>query len=300
MHEIRYFLAACETLNFHRAADRVHVGQPALTRAIQKLEAELGGFLFKREKAHVYLTDFGELMRGQLEDVLKRTEAAKRSARTFLSLEEKSLTLGVMCTIGPMRFIDFLNDFHGHHPGITVHVVDGAAAHLLDLLRDGRLDLALVARPEPFDADMRVEAIYAERFGLACAAGHSLAARSTIELADVRGEAYLERINCEYSGHIDELCRARGIEIWSAYRSEREDWILAMVAAGMGVCFIAEFSASLPGLCHRPVADPEIVRHVSLVSLACRPQSAAAKAFSQEARNHDWRRMTAKPSPAPL
>ena len=63
MHEIRYFLAACQTLNFHRASDLVHVGQPALTRAIQKLEAELGGPLFHRDKGHVQLTEFGSLTR---------------------------------------------------------------------------------------------------------------------------------------------------------------------------------------------------------------------------------------------
>jgi DNA-binding transcriptional LysR family regulator len=189
-----------------------------------------------------------------------------------------------------MRFVGFLNDFRERHPGIAVHVVDGAAGRLLDLLREGRLDIALLAQPDPFEESMRVEAIYSERFGLACASGHALAARSTVQLTDVRGEPYLERVNCEYGNHIDELCRAEGIEIRSTYRSEREDWILAMVAAGMGVCFIAEFSASLPGLCHRPVVDPEIVRHVSLVSISSRPQSAAVNAFSQAARNYDWRR----------
>ncbi len=61
MHEIRYFLAACQTLNFHRASEDVHVTQPALTRAVQKLEAELGGHLFHRERGHVQLTDFGRL-----------------------------------------------------------------------------------------------------------------------------------------------------------------------------------------------------------------------------------------------
>ena len=77
MHEIRYFLAASRTLNFHRAAEAVHVTQPALTRAIQKLEAELGGLLFHRERNHVRLTDFGCLMRSHLEEILQRSEVAK-------------------------------------------------------------------------------------------------------------------------------------------------------------------------------------------------------------------------------
>ena len=100
MHEIRYFLAACQTLNFHRAAELVHVGQPALTRAIQKLEAELGGPLFHRDKGHVQLSDFGSLMRIHLDEVFNRSESVKRAAKSFLSLEDASLTLGVCAPSG--------------------------------------------------------------------------------------------------------------------------------------------------------------------------------------------------------
>jgi LysR family hydrogen peroxide-inducible transcriptional activator len=289
MHEIRYFLAACQTLNFHRAAELVHVGQPALTRAIQKLEGDLGGYLFHREKGHVQLTDFGCLMRTHLEDVFKRSESAKRTAKNFLTLEQAPLTLGVMCTIGPLRFIGFLNAFRDLHPGVEVTVIEGAANHLADLLLDGKLDVALIARPEPFDRKLKAEPVYTERFGLAFSTGHPFELRNTLHLSDVHGQPYLDRINCEYSNHIDELCRNLGIEIESAYRSEREDWILAMVAAGMGVCFMAEFSASQPGVCHRPVVDPEIVREVSLVTVAGRSHSPAIDAFADAVRDYDWK-----------
>lgn len=288
MHEIRYFLAACQTLNFHRAAELVHVGQPALTRAIQKLEGDLGGYLFRREKGHVQLTDFGCLMRTHLEDVFKRSESAKRSAKSFLTLEQAPLTLGVMCTIGPMRFVGFLNAFRDLHPGIEVTVIEGAANHLAELLLDGKLDVALVARPEPFDRRLKTEPVYTERFGLAFSTGHPFEQRNTLHLSDVRGQAYLDRINCEYGNHIDELCRGLGIEIESAYRSEREDWILAMVAAGMGVCFMAEFSARQPGVCHRPVVDPEIVREVSFATVEGRSHSPAINAFANALRTYDW------------
>lgn len=288
MHEIRYFLAACQTLNFHRAAELVHIGQPALTRAIQKLEGDLGGYLFRREKGHVQLTDFGCLMRTHLEDVFKRSESAKRSAKSFLTLEQAPLTLGVMCTIGPMRFVGFLNAFRDLHPGIEVTVIEGAANHLAELLLDGKLDVALVARPEPFDRRLKTEPVYTERFGLAFSTGHPFEQRNTLHLSDVRGQAYLDRINCEYGNHIDELCRGLGIEIESAYRSEREDWILAMVAAGMGVCFMAEFSARQPGVCHRPVVDPEIVREVSFATVEGRSHSPAINAFANALRTYDW------------
>lgn len=288
MHEIRYFLAACQTLNFHRAAEHVHVGQPALTRAIQKLETELGGNLFHREKGHVQLTDFGGLMRTRLEEVLRSSETAKRAAKNFLSLEAATLTLGVMCTIGPLRFIGFMRAFRARHPGIEITMIEGRADRLVALLIEGDLDIAILARPEPFDDGLKAEPLFRERFGLAFSAGHAFERCNTIQLDDIRGETRLERSNCEYADYIGALFMNLGVETQSVFRSEREDWILAMVAAGMGVCFMAEFSAGQTGVCHRPIADPEIIREVSIVSVADRPPSPATAAFMKVAREYVW------------
>src|SRR4029453_10951985 len=101
MHQIRYFLAVCNTLNSTRAAEQCHVTQPALTRAIQKLEEELGGLLFRRERHLTHLTDLGLLMKPHFGQVLSETDAARSTASSFLKLERATLKLGVMCTIGP-------------------------------------------------------------------------------------------------------------------------------------------------------------------------------------------------------
>ena len=198
MHEIKYFLAACRTLNFHRAAELSHVSQPALTRAVQKLEAELGGHLFHRERNQIRVTDFGRLMRSHLEQVLRETDTAKVAARSFLKLEAAPLALGVMCTIGPLRFVGFLNDFREQHPGIEVSVIENVPGRLSELLLGGTLDIALMAQPSPFDARLSVAPIFCERFGLAFPVGHRFEQRNTLHVTDVRGENYLSRINCEY------------------------------------------------------------------------------------------------------
>ncbi len=193
-----------------------------------------------------------------------------------------------MCTIGPLRFVGFLNAFHKNYPGIAVTVIEGVPGRLTELLVEGNLDVALMAQPQPFDRRLNAELIYAERFGIAFCTGHSLERRNTLHLSDVEGEPYLDRINCEFANHFDELCEARGIKIQVAYRSEREDWIMAMVAAGIGVCFAPEFSAMLPGICHRPIADPEVVRQVSLVFVKGRNLSPALSTFTRAVRNYDW------------
>ena len=76
MHQIRYFLAVAETLNFTRAAEKCNVTQPALTRAIQKLEEELGGLLLRRERNLTHLSDLGRLMKPHLEQILSESESA--------------------------------------------------------------------------------------------------------------------------------------------------------------------------------------------------------------------------------
>jgi LysR family hydrogen peroxide-inducible transcriptional activator len=103
IHQIRYFLAVSEYLNFRRAAENCHVSAPALTRAIQKLEDEIGGKLFRRERNLTHLTDLGTLIRPHLEHVLFEAEGAKITAKQFLKLEHAPVKLGVMCSLAKRR-----------------------------------------------------------------------------------------------------------------------------------------------------------------------------------------------------
>ena len=167
-------------------------------------------------------------------------------------------------------------------------MIENVPGRLSELLLGGTLDIALMAQPTPFDAGLNVAPIFRERFGLAFPVGHRFEQRNTLHVTDVRGENYLSRINCEYRDYLGELCSQHGVTIRRAYRSEREDWIMAMVAAGMGICFLPEFSAIHPGVRHRLVAEPEVVREVSLASVAGRTFSPAVSAFVKAVREYDW------------
>ena len=104
MHQVRYFLAVCDTLNFTRAAKRCHVSQPALTRAIKKLEEELGGPLFRRERTLTHLTDLGRMMKPHLAQSLACARAALVTAQDFRRLEKAPLNLGIMSPARQRRF----------------------------------------------------------------------------------------------------------------------------------------------------------------------------------------------------
>ena len=163
IHQVRYFLAVCETLNFTRAAENCNVSQPALTRAVHKLEEELGGLLLRRENNLTHLSDFGRLVRPHLEQMMAEAQAAKSTAMHFLRMDSAPINLGVMCTVGPMRFMSFLAEFHAAHPGCEVTLIEGVPGRLAELLLDGKLDLAVMAQPEAFTDRLEVRSLYCER-----------------------------------------------------------------------------------------------------------------------------------------
>lgn len=287
-HEIRYFLAVSSLGSFTRAAEHCNVTQPALTRAIQKLEDELGGLLFSRERGRIHLTDLGRVLEPEFAQMMACRERARCMAARFLRLEGAQLTVGVMCTIGPLRFVSFLNAFRTAHPGIELTLIEGVPARLSDALLAGELDVAIMADPNGFAEPLRSSLLYEERFTLACGRMHALAARRAVRIRDLAGASYLQRINCEYRDRLAEILRDQGIEILRSHRSEREDWIQSMVVAGMGVCFLPEFSVTLPGIVLLPVQDPIVSREVCLVTVAGRRWSAPVAALVAALSNYAW------------
>jgi DNA-binding transcriptional LysR family regulator len=146
----------------------------------------------------------------------------------------------------------------------------------------------VIAPAAPLDPRFVIQPLYRERFVLAFPAGHRFAALAAVPLAEVAGETYLSRINCEQQDRINALCRERGFDLAVGYKSEREDWIQTMVMAGMGICFTPQFSPVLPGLLTRPVVEPEVVREVPLVTVAGRRYSPAVLVFIKAIGRYGW------------
>jgi len=288
VHHLRYFLAVCETLNFTKAAERCNVSQPALSRAVQQLEEEMGGLLFRRERNLTHVTDLGMLMKPRAERIVSELGDVKRDARRFLTLEDASLNLGIMCTVGPTRFTGMLGHFARSYPGISLQIFEGVPAQLGNKLEAGEIEIAIMATPEGFSERCNSEVLYRERFLLAFPAGHRYAAMNEVPIAAIDGETYLRRINCEYRDHLSQLADACGAQVQLGYASEREDWIQNLVAGGMGICFIPEFSAVIPGIQTRPVTDPEVWRDICMVTMAGRRHSPAVASFIKALRGYPF------------
>ena len=293
LYQIRYFVTLCETLNFTRAAERCGVSSPSLTRAVQKLEEELGGLLIRRERRLTHLTDLGRLVRPMLEEVLAQAQGTKSAAQRFLKTEAKALQLGIMPSVGPLRLAPFLARFGASHPEIELAPVEGEAAQLEELLLGGSLDVAVMAHLGPGRKRLRHCPLYRESVVVVFPRDHRFARQERVRLSDLAGESFLLRTHCERRTLLLESCRKRGFEPKIVYRSEREDWIAMMVAAGRGIALMPESLHLGHGTMARPLIEPALDREVSLVTVAGRPYPPAVQHLIRAIRAYPWERETA-------
>ncbi len=288
MHQLRYFLAVCQTLNFTSAAELCHVSQPSLSRAIKNLEGELGGPLFRRERSRTHLSDLGRMMRPYLEQCLANASAAKAAAEGAQRLDEAPLNLGIMCTIGPSRITGLISKLHREMPGIRLSLRDAVPDDLIGRLLDGDLDVALFGLPRELPDRFDSYSLYRERFVVAFPPGHRFERQNAVKLRDMDQEPYLVRSNCEYTDYIANLLEEKDVSLDVRYESEREDWIQSMIMAGMGSSFMPEHLSMHPNLARRLVVDPDVTREIDLVTVSGRRFSPAVAAFVRMARTHEW------------
>lgn len=288
MHQVRYFLAAAKALSFTKAAETCHVSQPALTTAIKKLEGQLGSPLFHRDGRQIALTEFGRRMQPHLSQIVEQARAAESVAKDFRLLKQVPIRLGVMSTIGPMRLAALLAAFERHSPGVETAVRDGAPEALAAQLDADELDMAILNPLDGLGENYRAEPLYTEHYVVLLPPGHPLHERNALALRDLSGQPYVDRLSCEMRDMVMGVCDQMGVKLYARFRSEREDWVQAMVMANIGFAFIPEFSVTHPDSIRRPLVDPAVKRTISLITVRGRKHSPAVAAFIRAVRTHKW------------
>ncbi|MFM9975410.1 MAG: LysR family transcriptional regulator, partial [Beijerinckiaceae bacterium] len=269
MHQIRYFLAVSQELNFTRAAERCNVAQPSLTRAIKLLEDELGGPLFHRERANTHLSELGKMVLPHLEQVFSQAQATKQLAHEFSTLKKIKLRFGMMCTIAPSHLIGLITNVLMQHDDVELEIVDAAAPDLEARLLSGDLEIAIYANPANLhDERLHYVPLFKEKIVIALPAKHPLVAQNGLYLSDLNGIKYANRTHCEFNETAGQIWRSYGLDYKVACRSERDDWVLAMVERGHCFTFLPESNLqNYPGVVARAVVEPEFWREVCLVTV---------------------------------
>ncbi|MFB9979273.1 LysR family transcriptional regulator [Mesorhizobium kowhaii] len=287
--QVRYFLAVARELNFTRAAELCNVTQPALSRAIKLLEDEFGGELFHRERRNTHLTELGRMVETYLEGVFENSQLAKQIADQYVHMKKAPLKVGIMSTIAPDEIVELISSVRTRHPGVELHLCDADATSLRRRLVAGDLEVAIYALPSNTpDDEVHTLPLFREQMVMAIHPEHRLANQQCVRVRDMNSESYIHRNNCEFAGYADAILSEQGVTVSPVYWSDRDDWTLSMIAAGLGFGFMPQHSVNHPGVVGLPITEPEFWREVNLVTVRGRRHSPAVGALVREAVQKKW------------
>lgn len=266
LRHLRYFQAVAEELSFSRASRRLRIAQPALSRAVQELEQELGARLIERDRRTVALTPAGSVLLHEAGLLLERFEESLRRVKRTASGEEGELRLGY---IGPptQRFLGrLLHDYRQRYPKVSVHLEERTPERVWEMVAKGRLSVALT-RPLPGQGERSLETLLLRRepLGIVVPATHPLAEREFVTWKMLAQEPLIVLARREGVGLHDEIlaaCRAAGFTPRIAYSPSLMGTVLSYVEAGAGLGIATDSVGAIsisPGLSYLPVTPERTV-----------------------------------------
>ncbi|WP_022981224.1 LysR substrate-binding domain-containing protein [Ideonella sp. B508-1] len=271
--ELRYIVAVARERHFGRAAEACHVSQPTLSVAIKKLEEELDVKIFERGSNEVSLTPLGEAIVRQAQSVIEQAQGIREIAQRGKDPLAGPLRLGIIYTIGPYLLPELVRHAIDMTPQMPLILQENFTVKLLDMLRTGELDCAIMAEPFP-DTGLAIAPLYDEPFLVAVPAQHPLAQRDAISSEELKRETMLllGTGHC-FRDHVLEVCPefarfssdTEGIK--KSFEGSSLETIKHMVASGMGVTVVPQLSQPRepqPHLVFVPFAAPVPSRRVVL------------------------------------
>jgi DNA-binding transcriptional LysR family regulator len=285
VEDLRWFTVLARTQHATDAAARLGVPQPTLSRAIRRLEDDLGVALFDRPGRRIVLNRFGQALLPRAEGVLAEVDAARREVTTLADPGVGRVRLGFLASLGAWLVPEILGRHRREYPEVEVQLRQEAADALVADVREDRLDLALTS-PRPQGNDLRWQALHTERLYLTVPSDHRLADRTRVRLAEVAGERFVALDAETGLRHItDALFRRARLTPDVALESSDLGTVRAMVQAGLGVAIAPVPPPALRsgGLTYVPIADQGAQRVVGLVLPVRRTVLPAVRRFSEVA-----------------
>ena len=247
LYTMRYVLALAEHENFSLAAQACHVGQPALSQQISKLEKELGVALFYRNSRGATLMEAGREFVHRAREIIQRSEALEIEMSFYAGLRRGTLNLGIITSLQCIDFGGLLSAFCGSYPDISVNIVQGGTHNLVQQLVERKIDAAFLNRP-PSGLPGSVEFIKLgeDTYHLAVPDNHPLAKRERVSLAELKDEHFIFHQTGQVASELClRACREAGFEPNIVCRSGSPTTGLYMVQGGLGIALFPseEFQA---------------------------------------------------------
>ncbi|MGW7054127.1 LysR family transcriptional regulator [Streptomyces sp. NPDC054887] len=286
---LAYFAAVARHEHVTRAAHELAVPQSTLSRAMVRLEEDLGVALFARRGRTVALTPAGRTFLTTVDRALAEVERAADSVRADADPATGKVAFGFLHTMGSETVPGLLRAFRADHPRVRFQLVQNYGEAMIERLRAGDLDLCLTS-PVPDAPDLVARRLDEQRLRLVVPDDHRLATRKRVRLAEAADEAFvtlepgygLRRIT-------DDLCAEAGFKPRVAFEGEEAETLRGLVAAGLGVALLPPPAVARPGVRELTVTAPRAVREIGLAWLDGHPDTppvAAFKRFLLSRRGH--------------
>ena len=277
--ELKYIVAVAREKHFGKAAEACFVSQPTLSVAVKKLEEELEVKLFERGSGEIAVTPLGAEIIRQAQSVLEQAAEIREIAKRGKDPLGGPLTLGVIYTIGPYLLPELVRHNLERTPQMPLMLQENFTVRLLEMLRTGEIDCAILAEPFP-DSGLAVAPLYDEPFMAALPAGHRLAQGDAVSSAQLRGEhmLLLGTGHC-FRDHVLQVCpefagfASSGEGIRKSFEGSSLETIKHMVAAGMGVTLVPRLAVPAEALAAQAceTAAPGVVRYLPVRDGAAAP-----------------------------
>jgi len=246
LRDLHYLVSLADHRHFGRAAEACFVSQPTLSTQVRKLEEELGVTLVERNPRKVLLTEVGQQIVARARDVLNEVEQIRHIAHRDQDPAAGSLRLGIFPTLGPYLLPHVLATIRTRFPRLELLLVEEKSPELMQRLREGKLDAALLALPV-HDEALHAEFLFEEPFLLAAPDAHPLAGRRALKLADLEDQhlLLLEDGHCLRDQAL-EVCRMSGASEKQGFRATSLETLRQMVAANVGVTLLPVLAVQPP------------------------------------------------------
>jgi DNA-binding transcriptional LysR family regulator len=278
---LAYFAGVARTEHVTRAAQELNVPQSTLSRAMVRLEQDLGVELFARRGRTVALTSAGRTFLTSVERALAEVERAAEEVRADADPTTGKVAFGFLHTMGTETVPGLIRAFRADHPRVRFTLVQNYGEAMIERMRAGGLDLCLTS-PVPDAPDLVARRLDEQKLRLVVPADHRLAARKRIRLAEAADESFvtlepgygLRRIT-------DALCQEAGFRPKVAFEGEEAETLRGLVAAGLGVALLPPPAVPRPGVAELTVTAPRAVREIGLAWLAGSVDTPPVAAFKK-------------------
>jgi DNA-binding transcriptional LysR family regulator len=249
-HQLRYFIAAAEDLSISGAAKRLHVTQPALSRQIAVLEAELGVPMFDRIRKRIHLTDAGRFFLPKARQIICDAETSLQQLREQFGKARRTLHLGFLTPVLDDLVAPAVREFRQRHPNAQVSLFELPPRAQLDRLRNHELDAAILGNLDERDrAHFDIRTLSRHRMAAVLPEDHALAKKKSIKLAALKHERWVSLSDAFFPGRREFLrgmCQAAGFEPSIVSEVDSLSMMLGAVTSGDGVAVMPAHASKLP------------------------------------------------------